>query len=122
MTARSVKTTTASSLTQTTRPATLTRLISAQASSVMSSSQAVLVNPSVEVHTQATEGTNTHKTAMPVPTESPNPTNTSHGNTNTELYIGVIVLLAVLLLIVASTSVVTVACISVKKKKTTLCK
>ena len=43
--------------------------------------------------------------------------NTPH-NTNTALYIGIIVSLVALLFIVAMTAMVTVACVSVKKKKT----
>ena len=122
VTARSAQTTTVSLLTQSARLTTMTRS-TAQASSEifsrLSSSQTVLANPSVGVGTtQTIQATNTHKTAIPVPTESPNRTNASQDNTNTALYIGVIVSLVALLLIVAMTAVVTVVCVSVKKKTT----
>ena len=95
--------------------ATVSMSSSEVSSSKLFSSQTVLANSSVGVHTQATT---THKTAIPVPTESLNPTNTSQENTNTALYIGVTVPLAALLFIVAMTAMVTVVCVSVKKKTT----
>ena len=96
-----------------------TYLVSSEISLRLSSSQTVFANPSVGVNTQATQGANTHKTAIPVPTESPNRTNASQDNMPTALYIGVIVSLVALLLIVAMTAVVTVVCVLVKKNKTT---
>ena len=133
MTARSTaRASTASLMTQTatmtrslmTHTATMTRSNalspSDRSSTILSSSQAVLASPkptSVGAPTQAEKDTNIHKTAMPVPTESPNPINASQQNTNSALYIGVTVPLVALLFIVAMTAVVTVVCIGVKKKE-----